>query len=82
MMVKCSFSGENIPPGTGKMYIKKDGKVLYFKDSKSQKNYLKLGRKPRNTKWTKEAHRVKEGTIQSQKQAGKAPGAKNPTKTR
>ncbi|MBT7391204.1 50S ribosomal protein L24e, partial [archaeon] len=34
-MVKCSFSGEDIPKGTGKMFIKKDGKVLYFKDNKS-----------------------------------------------
>ena len=40
-------------PGTGKMYVKKDGTVLYFKNSKCEKNYLKLKRKPLATKWTK-----------------------------
>jgi len=55
-MPKCSFSGKEIPPGTGMMYVLKDGKVLYFKDSKSMKNYLKLKRIPREVKWT-EAYR-------------------------
>jgi len=52
-MVKCSFSGEEIKPGTGIMYVKKDGKVLYFKNRKCELNYLKLKRKPINVKWTK-----------------------------
>jgi len=51
-MVKCTFSGQEIPEGTGIMYVKKDGKVLHFKDRKSEKNFLKLKRKPRETKWT------------------------------
>ena len=51
-MVKCSFSGEEIEPGTGLMYITKEGKVLYFKNKKCEKNYLKLGRKPLETKWS------------------------------
>lgn len=51
-MVKCSFSGKEIPPGKGIMYVKKDGKVLYFYDSKCEKNYLKLNRKPIKTKWS------------------------------
>ncbi|MBT4352011.1 50S ribosomal protein L24e [archaeon] len=58
-MVKCSFSGEDIPKGTGKMFIKKDGKVLYFKDNKSEKNFFKLNRKPRTTKWTQEYKKEK-----------------------
>ncbi|MFT4344123.1 MAG: 50S ribosomal protein L24e [Candidatus Woesearchaeota archaeon] len=53
-MVKCSFSGKEIPEGTGIMYVKKDGKILYFYDKKCEKNMLKLNRKPRTTKWTKE----------------------------
>ncbi|MFT4302960.1 MAG: 50S ribosomal protein L24e [Candidatus Woesearchaeota archaeon] len=53
-MVKCSFSGEEIPEGTGIMYVKKDGKILYFKNKKCEKNFLKLKRKPRETKWTKD----------------------------
>lgn len=60
-MPKCSFSGKNIEPGTGLMYVKADGKILYFADRKSLKNMLKLKRKPRTTKWTQEAHNIKEG---------------------
>ena len=51
-MIKCSFSGKDIPPGTGTIYVKKDGKILYFANSKCMKNFLKLKRKPRNVKWT------------------------------
>ncbi|MFT4312906.1 MAG: 50S ribosomal protein L24e [Candidatus Woesearchaeota archaeon] len=51
-MVKCSFSGKEIPPGKGIMYVKKDGKVLYFIDRKAEKNMLQLNRKPRTTRWT------------------------------
>lgn len=49
----CTFSGEEIEPGTGMMYIRRDGTVLWFKDSKSRKNALKLGRNPRRVKWTR-----------------------------
>ena len=48
----CSFSGEEIEPGTGVMYVKRDGTVLWFKDSKARKN-MKLGRNPRKVKWTR-----------------------------
>lgn len=51
--MKCSFCGYEIDKGTGIMYVKKDGKVLYFCKSKCEKNMLKLGRKPLNVKWTK-----------------------------
>ena len=53
-MANCSFCGEAIPKGTGKIYVKKDGKVLNFCSMKCEKNMLKLGRKPRNTRWTNE----------------------------
>ena len=49
----CSFCGNEIEPGTGKMYVKKDGTVLYFCKMKCQKNTLKLHRTPRWEKWTK-----------------------------
>tara|TARA_Y100000310_G_C20673087_1_gene811365 strand:+ start:1608 stop:1841 length:234 start_codon:yes stop_codon:yes gene_type:complete len=52
-MVKCSFSGEEITPGTGIMYVKKDGTTLYFKNSKCKRNMLHLKRKPYNVAWTK-----------------------------
>ncbi len=56
-MVKCAFSGKEIPKGTGKMYVRKNGQVLWFLNSKCQKNYIGLHRKPVNYKWS--AHYVK-----------------------
>ena len=55
----CSFSGQEIEPGTGLMYIRRDGTVLWFKDSKTKKNHLKLKRNARKLKWTR--HYVKGG---------------------
>ncbi len=52
-MAKCTFCGDVIEKGTGKMFVKKDGKVLYFCSSKCEKNTLKLKRKPIKTKWSK-----------------------------
>ena len=55
----CNFSGEEIEPGTGIMFVKRDGAVFWFKDSKARKNHLKLRRNPRKVKWTR--HYVKGG---------------------
>ncbi|MBR9700228.1 50S ribosomal protein L24e [Candidatus Woesearchaeota archaeon] len=52
-MAKCTFSGEEIEPGTGITYITKEGKVLFFKNKKCEKNFIKLKRKPITTKWSK-----------------------------
>ncbi|MBU0471406.1 MAG: 50S ribosomal protein L24e [Nanoarchaeota archaeon] len=60
-MSKCTFCDKKMLPGTGKMYVKKDGKILYFCTNKCEKNLLKLGRKARKTGWTGEYHKVKEG---------------------
>ncbi len=49
--VKCMFCGNEIEKGTGEMYVKKDGVVLYFCSAKCEKNMVKLGRKPRDVKW-------------------------------
>ena len=49
----CSFSHEEIEPGTGIMFVKRDGSVLWFKDSKARKNMLQLGRNPRIMKCTR-----------------------------
>ena len=48
----CTFCGLEIEPGTGKMYIKKDGITFHFCSSKCQKNMIKLKRVPRRTEWT------------------------------
>ncbi len=48
----CSFCGNEIEPGTGKMYIKKDATVYFFCSNKCQKNLVKLKRVPRRVRWT------------------------------
>ena len=58
-MVRCSFSGKEIPQGKGIMYVKSDGKVLYFYDRKCEKNMLKLKRKPQEVSWTEEGKKAK-----------------------
>jgi large subunit ribosomal protein L24e len=54
----CDYTGEEIEPGTGIMYVKNDGSVLHFVDSKAEKNY-KLGREPRDLEWTEDGRRGK-----------------------
>ncbi|ARS90874.1 50S ribosomal protein L24e [Natrarchaeobaculum aegyptiacum] len=61
----CDYTGEEIEPGTGIMYVQNDGTVLHFVDSKAEKNY-KLGREPRDLEWTAEGR------------AGKGPAAAEP----
>ena len=51
----CSFCGENISPGKGKMYVQNDGTVLYFCSRKCEKNMLELGRKPEEVEWTEKS---------------------------
>jgi len=46
----CDYTGEEIEPGTGVMYVKTDGTVLHFVDSKAEKNYF-LGREARDLEW-------------------------------
>lgn len=60
-MSRCSFCGKIIEKGTGSMFVKKDGKVLYFCSSKCEKNLLKLGRIPRRIKWTDTYQKLKRG---------------------
>ena len=49
----CSFCANDIEPGTGKLFVKKDGTSLFFCKMKCQKNMLKMGRIPRRVRWTK-----------------------------
>jgi large subunit ribosomal protein L24e len=59
-MENCSFCGQAINPGTGKMYIRKDARILYFCSRRCEKNLLKLGRNPRNVTFTAEARKAKQ----------------------
>ena len=47
----CSFSGEEIEPGTGMMFVRRDGSIMWFKNSKARKNMVKLGRPSRQVTW-------------------------------
>ncbi len=75
MTMECTFCSTEIRPGTGKMFVKKDGKVFYFCSMKCEKNMLKLGRKPRNVRWTGEARANKAQASQAAKKPAK-PAAK------
>ena len=55
-MPKCTFCGESIERGTGKIFVYANGKVINFCSNKCEKNLLKLKRKPLKVKWT-EAYR-------------------------
>ena len=66
-MAKCSFSGEQIPKGTGRMVIRNSGRVYYFLNSKTMKNFFKLGRKPQKTRWTQAARKLKGQRVGSKK---------------
>jgi len=58
--MQCTFCGSNIARGTGKMYVKTDGRIFYFCSSKCEKNLIKLGRIPRKIRWTAEHRRLKD----------------------
>ena len=50
-MANCSFCKSKLAPGTGVMFVKRDGSSLYFCSSKCEKNMMKLGRTGRTTLW-------------------------------
>jgi len=89
----CSFCGEQIEPGTGKMYVKKDGTVFLFCTNKCYKNMVDMKRVPRNITWTK-AYAVKKGISAAAKEKAEqkaepkeevekaAPKVKAPKKTK
>lgn len=55
----CTFCGVEIEPGTGRMYVKKDGVTYQFCSSKCFKNLVELRRVPRRTTWTRYYEREK-----------------------
>lgn len=56
----CSFCGMEIEPGTGTMYVKKDGTVFLFCTNKCSKNMIDMKRVPRTITWTRAYTREKE----------------------
>ncbi len=63
MVVKhqCSFCATEIEPGTGSMFVKRDGTVFHFCSSSCRKQQLGLGRVGHRLKWTR-AHLLKRQT--------------------
>jgi large subunit ribosomal protein L24e len=51
-MAYCSFCNNEVPKGTGEIYVLKDGTALNFCSSKCKRNSQKLKREGRLTKWT------------------------------
>lgn len=49
----CSFCGHALEPGTGMMFIKKDGSVYYFDRRRCERSLLDFHRLNRRTKWTR-----------------------------
>ncbi len=52
LLTKCSFCGQTVAKGTGKLYVKSDGEVFLFCSGKCESNTLKLKRAPVKTRWT------------------------------
>lgn len=48
----CSFCGNSIEPGTGRMYVRVDGSVFFFDRHKCYQNFVSLKRIPRETRWS------------------------------
>ena len=74
MVVKrqCSFCAREIEPGTGMMFVKRDGTVFHFCTSSCRKQQLHLHRVGHHFKWTR-AHELKRAADRSVAQ--KAPAA-------
>ena len=79
-MVRCSFCSEVVKEGRGKMYVKTDGKIFYYCNSKCQKNWQKK-REGKTTKWTRAFRKFREKTGASTEKdivAKKKSGAETP----
>jgi large subunit ribosomal protein L24e len=51
-MVRCSFCHGTVPEGRGKMFVKTDGKIMNFCNSKCQKNW-NMKRVGKKVRWTR-----------------------------
>ncbi len=56
--MKCSFCGQEIEKGTGKVFVKNDGKIYYFCSSKCEKSF-RMKRNPRKIRWTETSRRIR-----------------------
>ncbi len=54
----CSFCGRMIEPGTGLMYVLRNGQILWFCSSKCFKSYVKLRRRADRQEWVRRIKRT------------------------
>ena len=53
LLVKpCNFCNRPVAKGSGTMFAKNDGSVMWYCSAKCKKNALELTRDPRKLKWT------------------------------
>ncbi len=50
---ECSYCANDIEPGTGTTFIRKNGQVVRFCSRKCRRSLLDFKRDPRKFKWTK-----------------------------
>jgi len=83
MVVKrqCSFCAREIEPGTGMMFVKRDGTVYHFCTASCRKQQLHLHRVGHHFKWTR-AHELKRAADRSASKTAPAPAVPKPAKGR
>ncbi len=52
-MPSCSWCGNELKPGTGKMFVKNSGEVLYFCSRKCEVHFKRRGPKGKRQKWAR-----------------------------
>ena len=70
----CSFCAGEIEPGTGMMFVRRDGAVLYFCSAVCRKDQLNLGRVGHRLKWTR-AYATRKALEKARPSAAPAPAA-------
>jgi len=61
-MPKCSFCSNTLETGTGVMFVKNDGKVLYFCSKKCERNMVNLRRESKDVRWVTKKKKEKTKT--------------------
>jgi large subunit ribosomal protein L24e len=74
----CSFCAGEIEPGTGQLFVKRDGSLYSFCSSSCRKQQMGLGRVGHRLRWT-HAHELKRLAEQRRQPSAEAP-APSPSK--
>ncbi len=75
----CSFCAGEIEPGTGLLFVKRDGSLFAFCSSSCRKQQLGLGRVGHRLRWTR-AHELKRLAEQRRQPTAEAPATPAPAK--